>query len=56
MIAAIYQAHDAANRILQNSAVKLRMRIVFITQTFDPNLVEAYDSLGGFLDPTGKKN
>ena len=37
--AAIYHANDNANLYLQNSAVNLRIRIVFITQTFDPNYI-----------------
>ncbi len=53
IIAAINLANDASNLILQNSAVNLRLRIVFITQAFDPNLVEPSDSQAGFLNPSG---
>ena len=55
MIAAINLANDAGNLILQNSGVNLRFRIVFITQAFDPNLIEPDDSQPGFLNPTGMR-
>ena len=56
MIAAINLAHDAANLILERSAVNLRMRLVFITQTFNPNLDEfdVPDLLDAFVNPSGK--